>query len=295
MVTTVHHMKLADTMGANLVNMAREMAYETKNFNAAMVFLAASGINDYDICHKILSGSLTLTIGEDEEGHQVFVTKEDTWKPPVPKISESKMRAEVIEFCRFVMNGSWNAGRVPAFKRLFSENEQALSSARASQLRELVDIDVKIAYKHMMSLRDEIMANTIQKANEFNKSDYDIVELPGDVKPPIKYADEIEKTFRGKKTFNFVYKGHEYTYNDSARNQSECPHCGASNGDIRLIDPIRDGDDFAFMGYKRLNEDTYAVCFHCQNCFNYLFYHMDSITVNQNCDEFSMLSQYKDD
>lgn len=81
------------------------------------------------------------------------------------------------------------------------------------------------------------------------------------------------------KIFNFVFKSHHYTMRDSARSQAHCPHCDCnSQGD--MWDPK--DDKKAFIGYKSFGkiigmlgkeEDTYAACFECPECFKKFFYH----------------------
>jgi len=73
-----------------------------------------------------------------------------------------------------------------------------------------------------------------------------------------------------KKVYDFIFKEHHYTINDSARNQSECPHCGyKSNGD--MWDKIEDKK--AFIGIKKISDKQFLYCFECPNCFEKLFYH----------------------
>ncbi len=80
-----------------------------------------------------------------------------------------------------------------------------------------------------------------------------------------------------QKMFNFVYKGHNYTIKDSARNQGQCPHC-----DYEAPNNFWKPDNKAFIGHKifgkKLNilgkqEKAYAACFECPKCFKKFFYH----------------------
>lgn len=93
-----------------------------------------------------------------------------------------------------------------------------------------------------------------------------------------EYFDLLTKLVN--KQFSFVFQGHEYTFEDSARDQSECPHCGqkAVSGMIHPVDDNKSGN-FAFIGIKKLAEDQHAVCFECLKCLNKLFYHANDQLV----------------
>lgn len=87
--------------------------------------------------------------------------------------------------------------------------------------------------------------------------------------------------YKETKVYSFELEGHQYTYIDSARNQSECPHCGKTIYRIDCISPIEDKDKFYFVGVKQLAENQVAMCFQCLECGEYFFYHMDiSYVIN---------------
>ena len=69
------------------------------------------------------------------------------------------------------------------------------------------------------------------------------------------------------KPFHFQFQGHEYTVSDSARNQSECPHCGAESPGY-----CWSKDDKAFIGQKKVGDEV-CYCFECPKCFEKFFYH----------------------
>lgn len=83
-------------------------------------------------------------------------------------------------------------------------------------------------------------------------------------------CDELIKDLKNK-VFDFIFKGHEYKFKHSARNQSECPHCEHKASDGFMWDETRDKK--AFIGKKKLGDDMYAYCFECPKCFNKFFYH----------------------
>ena len=87
------------------------------------------------------------------------------------------------------------------------------------------------------------------------------------------HAVELIDEITIKKVFEFIFKGHHYTINDSARNQSECPQCEhKSKGYIWN----KKDDKKAFIGIKEINKKQYIHCFECPKCFKKFFYHNSS-------------------
>ena len=71
--------------------------------------------------------------------------------------------------------------------------------------------------------------------------------------------------------YDFIFKGHHYTYKDSARNQLFCPHCGeaAPDGFFWSI------GDKGYIGTRMpRNGDMAITCFECPNCFEKFFIHV---------------------
>lgn len=93
-----------------------------------------------------------------------------------------------------------------------------------------------------------------------------------DEKDPIskKATDSMIKSFASKK-YTFDFKGHHYDFNDSARNQGECPHCStkAPDGDF-----WRNTDE-GYLGYYDFDNVHLGICFECPNCFEKFYYHHD--------------------
>jgi len=71
------------------------------------------------------------------------------------------------------------------------------------------------------------------------------------------------------KCFRFIYKGHEYSYRDSARAINACPHCGFTKP---THDIFEENSDY-YLGSKSLDDTFKAVCFECPKCFKKFFYH----------------------
>jgi len=74
------------------------------------------------------------------------------------------------------------------------------------------------------------------------------------------------------KTYYFLFKGHEYTISDSARDQRCCPHCGFRNsrGDFWKR------RDKEFVGAVKAERGV-LMCFECSNCFKKFYYHSETI------------------
>ena len=351
---TICHMKLGENAGKLLVDIAREAAYYTKTYNDGLVVLFQSGIENYEICEKILKGKLTLKIGE-HEGHQVFVPIEDNWKPPEFDMPEPKMRDEVEEYCYQMLHYPY-AG-VPAWRIMHNEQEIACIELEVGLLREVAKINPRKAYKEMLLLKQHLIDDSNERASEsarisaqtknpdrkvsiehgavsiqITKRAKQHLEPCNDTEcrysqKPIEYKENVccfgARTNKGciretpeleenldvllalasmpveskfldtqiRKQFHFVYKGHEYTYKDSARLQNQCPHCDKYSISNNMVDPIKDDEagTFKFIGFKQTADDECVVCFECQECFEKLFYHEDYIRVMQYIDMFPEL------
>jgi len=96
---TVCRMRLGGNGAKLIVDIAREKAYYSGVYNDGIAFLFGCGIEDYDICDKILKGKLTLeSIVED--GHEYLNTIEDDYEPPEKETDTLKMKQEVEKYCR---------------------------------------------------------------------------------------------------------------------------------------------------------------------------------------------------
>jgi len=78
-------------------------------------------------------------------------------------------------------------------------------------------------------------------------------------------ASNILKDMRNKQ-YGFIYKGHEYTVADSARNQGLCPHCNLKAPD----DEFWQITDEGYIGF---NKEIGTHCFECPRCFDKFYYH----------------------
>lgn len=90
-------------------------------------------------------------------------------------------------------------------------------------------------------------------------------------------CDNIMKDMKNK-VYEFVFKSHQYTFNDSARNQSLCPHCDRKSKGF-LWNPEEDKE--AYLGKKKLNTDIYALCFECPSCFEKFYYHKNKRDIDR--------------
>lgn len=79
--------------------------------------------------------------------------------------------------------------------------------------------------------------------------------------PIQKMATEVSD-----KTYNFIYKGHEYTFEDGTSDYVSCPHCGAKD---------KESLGFYSEGKNRI------ACFECNRCFENFYYHDPDIKVSE--------------
>ncbi len=91
----------------------------------------------------------------------------------------------------------------------------------------------------------------------------------GDVEEAREELSLIE-TMRSTQ-FGFVFKGHDYTICDAARNQGRCPHCGKQSSDGFMWDDANDRE--AYVGKYSFGSGNIARCFECPKCFEKFFYH----------------------
>jgi hypothetical protein len=81
-------------------------------------------------------------------------------------------------------------------------------------------------------------------------------------------AETLMRKFRDTQ-YSFVFNGHQYTYSDSARNQSACPHCDTNSPDCRMWSDKNP----AFIGRHDFGTGIYANCFTCPKCHKNFYYH----------------------
>lgn len=73
---------------------------------------------------------------------------------------------------------------------------------------------------------------------------------------------------------SFDYNGHTYTALDSARIQSECPHCGKRSNINGCIHPIKDKNEFKFLGFAQTSCGDNAICYECLSCYEKFWFHL---------------------
>ena len=110
-----------------------------------------------------------------------------------------------------------------------------------------------------MDLGDDALDDLVNRKMMFRAMENNVL-VNGGNEDEIKLIKQI-----GNKSFNFIFKGHEYTYRDSARDQSRCPHCGNQTADGRCWKEKS-------AEYIGTTTDIF-VCFECPKCFEKFFYH----------------------
>lgn len=124
---------------------------------------------------------------------------------------------------------------------------------------------------------DDLMESLTKQANqEISKKLFIQKWLENDPEKK-KACDDLLKTFSNKQ-FNFVFKGHEYRFKDSARDQGRCPHCEQKAKESMWN---KDKDKDSFIGTYHFGEQFYAECFECPSCHEKFFYHKEARDVQQ--------------
>ena len=124
--------------------------------------------------------------------------------------------------------------------------------------------------QRILDHQDNVLERMTKNANEEIAKRAFIMGFTSKDKGEKEACETLVKEFTSKQ-FDFVFKGHEYTYKHSARNQSRCPHCDQQSGDGFIWDPKRDKD--AYIGTYKQNDIINAICFECPKCFKKFFYH----------------------
>jgi len=91
-------------------------------------------------------------------------------------------------------------------------------------------------------------------AAETRNEEIDYPESDNTIEPFIDKVAAITK-----KTYNFIYKGHEYTHKDNSMDYKSCPHCGYS----------KSKHEIGYYGSGRGR----IICFECDKCFGKFYYH----------------------
>ena len=354
---TVCHMRLGGNGAKLIVDIAREKAYYSGVYNDGIAFLFGCGIEDYDVCEKILKGKLTLESEDDEDGHEVLVTVNDDWQPPEKETDTLKMKQEVEKYCREML--SYRYSGHASWRIMHSEREIAYIEGKLGLFLDMVQYNPKKAYDEMKIFSEELIDETHERALE--RSGYigrkreegiekeekrtkraEIVEeakqlidvhkakkkriesrakrhldpcgddecrycqknmcclggrntkgciqaepdLAMQVEASVIVASRMDDPAEMRKIMSkqyvFMFKGHEYTFSDSARNQGRCPECDKESISGRMIELIEDDEagTFTFIGIKQLSESEYAVCYECLDCFTKFYYHAYTELIN---------------
>lgn len=90
-------------------------------------------------------------------------------------------------------------------------------------------------------------------AAETRNEEIDYPELDNMIEPFIDKVAAITK-----KTYNFVYRGHEYTHKDNSLDYKSCPECNSTHKE--------------FIGYYGKGRGRIS-CFECDKCFKKFYFH----------------------
>lgn len=189
-----------------------------------------------DVCS---SGQLTLELTNKLlEGDAYFITKDSGITLSVVREPDTKFKKELKEW------RAWKAEEVKCVKKAIPEE----------------DCDSEFVV--------ELEKDVNEKANKNIAIEFFIKAHLEETPEGKKACLQLTKEF-SQKVYDFIFKGHHYTFNDAARHQGMCPHCGMNSPDGSFWQE----SDKAFIGKAKLGSIMYARCFECPNCFNKFFYH----------------------
>jgi hypothetical protein len=240
----------------NIINLPRQMFWmEDKQIEAIeMLDAISSGALTINQCTSLLKGDAYF-ITEDEGKTLTLVEEPDI-----------KWQEELAKHKDFLEQNKKGDLRLKEFlddeyhdneERRFSINEikTVISGAVASSIKTKdVSIEEQMALETNRNLAKEMFIKKWETKDPGEKEALDNLSK--------KFANTI---------YTFDFNGHHYTYNDSARNQSRCPHCDAICKNTLWN---KKDDKKAFIGTAHLNSDIYAHCFECPKCFEKFYYHV---------------------
>ena len=270
--------KLSFRVDPNILSIPRQMYWYEDKEKEALHFLhvLCSGCLNTQQCYDLLNGDAYF-ITKDEGITLTLVQEIDSdWQEEVnqrKKYLEEKKKEEEYNknhpFCKY---GSESKCKYCA------EDNRCLYSRF---------IGYKAGHTYMSHEGGECYFNNHQEEEESSLLDSDnlLESLQRQANIRIgcalaegkdKVSKDLAKKFLNKK-YDFIFKGHQFTLKDSARDQTRCPHCNerSSDGNLWKI------TDKSFIGKHKLNDIEYALCFECPKCFEKFYYHQEIQDVDR--------------
>ena len=274
------HETLHFTVDPSIINLPRSLYwYENKEKKAFDILNAlSSGKLDLNQCKKLLDGDAYL-ITKDGGNSLIYVEKPDKeWKEELKvhkKFLKQKEKEEKEE----------KEARIK-YQEEFEKEIQ----------RNRMDIELELE-ANLKNIEDEVSVVSISKKSyddpldAFLEGDEEEATRLSNIKiakmafiqkwstndPEEKKRLQDMETHFLTKQYNFVFKGHEYTYKDAARNQGYCPHCDAKAKDFVWN---KDKDKESYVGRHDFDKIEFAECFQCPRCNEFFFYHNHRMIID---------------
>lgn len=169
-------------------------------------------------------------------------------------------------------------GVVTIAKDLLIKSTMAGMSHTRNALRSVQRLEVEAGFDKEIEKQDKIieklkgggdLLEDMQKEANLQIAKAMFISGVGETDSEKKKANnEMIKKF-ATKMYTFIFEGHQYTFDDSARNQGRCPHCENQAKDGSFFKYKEDG----YIGYHDFKQGEVAVCFECQECFEKFYYH----------------------
>lgn len=237
----------------NILNIIRTAYwYENKERWAFNCLSCFKGL-DLDTANALLRG----------DAH--FITKDDGNTLTAVFANEVKFKKEILEHKKHLKENEEEEKRERERQRIASEKEE-FEVYKPKPKRNKVVSDIQNRYDRITNEEARTKYSNNYLANEF----FIKATMTKDKKER-KLWMQTAQDYKNK-VFEFVYKGHHYTFLDSARSQSHCPHC-----DNESKDTFWSKTDKAFIGEYNFSKTQSAYCFECPKCFKHFFYHRSKL------------------
>jgi hypothetical protein len=153
-----HHFTLGKYLGDRIVEIARNK----DTFEEGIVVLVQIGLEDYDICERVMKGELTLEV-IDKDDHQCFhPIPDECHNDPEEILEAQKLRKAVEDYYNTVL--SYPYCRTPAWRIMHSQSEIEIIEAKLDLMLALSKYNPRKAYNQMIRFRQDLMDESNERA-----------------------------------------------------------------------------------------------------------------------------------
>ena len=239
----------------NIIDLPRSMFwYEDKQAKAL------------DMVDAISSGALTINQTRNLlNGDAYFITEDNGKTLTLVEEEDKRWKKELTEHIEFLE------------KRKIQLEKDKKEQEKILEKDNFVPEWINDQKKDFIAGYDNTMEELTKQANLDLAKQLFINKFTSKDPLEIKSNNEMIKNLTTK-IYDFTFKGHDYKFKHSARNQSSCPHCDAKASDFCWSSTK---DKEAYIGKKQLTDEMYALCFECPKCFNKFYYHKYAREIEQ--------------